>query len=91
MNKFIYHCCCRCGREWITLCLSSRWIRKVYFWLLVIFSVGSVYTIGNEFSVVKGTTTTDNQDKVFVIYAGSLVKIFEDIIGSAFQNETGYI
>jgi len=57
--------------------------------LLVICSVFSVYLIGNEFSTVKGATT-DNQDKVFVMYAGSLVKIFEDIMGPAFQNETGY-
>ena len=57
--------------------------------LLVIFSVFSVYLIGNEFSTVKGATT-DNQDKVFVMYAGSLVKIFEDIIGPEFQNETGH-
>ncbi|MDR4491209.1 MAG: extracellular solute-binding protein [Candidatus Nitrosocosmicus sp.] len=47
-----------------------------------------------EFSIAKGTTTTndsDNQGKeVFVMYAGSLVKIFEKVIGPAFQNETGY-
>ena len=58
--------------------------------LLVIISVGSVYTIGNEFLTVKGTPTTDNQGKVFVMYAGSLVKTLEDVIGPAFQNESGY-
>jgi len=36
-------------------------------------------------------TSTDNQKKVFVMYAGSLVKIFEDNIGPAFQNESGYL
>ncbi|MEJ7641619.1 MAG: substrate-binding domain-containing protein [Candidatus Nitrosocosmicus sp.] len=41
-----------------------------------------------EFSITK--SITHNQGKVFVIYAGSLVKIFEDVIGPAFQNETGY-
>lgn len=41
-----------------------------------------------EFSIAKGTTL--NQGNVFVMYAGSLVKIFEDAIGPAFQNETGY-
>lgn len=49
----------------------------------------SVYTI-SEFSIAKGTTTTNDNQKVFVIYAGSLVNIFEDIIGPAFQNESGY-
>jgi len=64
--------------------------KSLFLILLVIFSVGSVYTIGNEFSSVKGAPITDNQDKVFVMYAGSLVKIFEDIIGPEFQNETGH-
>ncbi|MEJ7642389.1 MAG: hypothetical protein WKF36_09380, partial [Candidatus Nitrosocosmicus sp.] len=36
-----------------------------------------------EFSIAKGTTL--KQGKVFVMYAGSLVKIFEDVIGPAFQ------
>ena len=36
------------------------------------------------------TATGKNQDKVFVMYAGSLVKIFENVIGPAFQNESGY-
>jgi molybdate/tungstate transport system substrate-binding protein len=30
-------------------------------------------------------------DKVFVIYAASLIKTFENIVGLAFQNETGYV
>ena len=31
-----------------------------------------------------------SKDKVFVMYAASLIKTFEDILGPAFQNETGY-
>jgi molybdate/tungstate transport system substrate-binding protein len=59
--------------------------------LLVSIGIFSIYAIGGEFSIAKGTTTAnDNQGKVFVMYAGSLVKIFEDVIGPAFQNETGY-
>ena len=57
--------------------------------LLVIIGLYSVYLLG-EFSSVKGTATDDNQEKVFVMYAGSLVKIFEDVIGPAFQGESGY-
>ncbi len=58
--------------------------------LLVNIGMFSIYTIGGEFSIAKGTTTNDNQGDVFVMYAGSLVKIFEDAIGPAFENETGY-
>jgi len=57
--------------------------------LFVIIGLYSVYLLG-EFSIVKGTATGDNQEKVFVMYAGSLVKIFEDVIGPAFQSESGY-
>ena len=57
--------------------------------LFIIVGLYSVYLLG-EFSSAKGTVTGDNQDKVFVMYAGSLVKIFEDIIGPAFQSESGY-
>ncbi len=46
------------------------------------------YLLG-EFSITYGNTT-ENQGKVFVMYAGSLVKIFEGALGPAFQNESGY-
>jgi molybdate/tungstate transport system substrate-binding protein len=61
---------------------NSRFLR-----LFVIIGIFSVYAIG-EFSIAKGSTS--DQGKVFVMYAGSLVKIFEDVIGPAFQYETGY-
>ena len=48
-----------------------------------------VYLLG-DVSSATGTATGGNQDKVFVMYAGSLVKIFEDVIGPAFQSESGY-
>ncbi len=57
--------------------------------LFVIIGIFSVCSIGGEFSVANGATT-DNQGDVFVMYAGSLVKIFEDKLGPAFQDETGY-
>jgi molybdate/tungstate transport system substrate-binding protein len=55
--------------------------------LFVILNIFFMCAMG-EFSIAKGTPL--NQGKVFVMYAGSLVKIFEDVIGPAFQNETGY-
>ena len=58
--------------------------------LFVILGLYSVLLLG-EFSNAKGTITDDiDQDKVFVMYAGSLIKIFEDVIGPAFQSESGY-
>lgn len=32
-----------------------------------------------------------SKDKVFVMYAASLIKTFEDTLGPAFQNETGHV
>ena len=53
----------------------------------IIIGIFSIYAVG-EFSIANGTN--DDPGKVFVMYAGSLVKTFEDVIGPAFQNETGY-
>ena len=41
--------------------------------------------------VVPSTQAQTSKDKVFVMYAASLIKTFEDTLGPAFQNETGYI
>lgn len=59
------------------------------FLILIIFVWIFSVIIISEFSLANGTTTTTNE--VFVMYAGSLVNIFEYIIGPAFQNESGYI
>jgi molybdate/tungstate transport system substrate-binding protein len=58
----------------------------IYLVLLVFVYIFSVITI-SEFLIVNGTTTTN---EVFVMYAGSLLNIIEDIIGPAFKNESGY-
>jgi molybdate/tungstate transport system substrate-binding protein len=58
----------------------------IYLVLLVFVYILSVITI-SEFLIVNGTPTTT---EVFVMYAGSLLNIFEDIIGPAFKNESGY-
>ena len=41
-------------------------------------------------SAVPSTQAQTPKDKVFMMYAASLIKTFEDILGPAFQNETGY-
>jgi molybdate/tungstate transport system substrate-binding protein len=52
------------------------------------------FSVHLQYEIATATATTTesgkNQDAVFVMYAGSLVKIFEDIIGPAFQKESGY-
>jgi hypothetical protein len=42
--------------------------KKLFLILFVIFSISFVITRGNEFLTVKGTTSADDQDKVFVMY-----------------------
>jgi molybdate/tungstate transport system substrate-binding protein len=59
-----------------------------FFMLFVIIGFYLIYILG-EFSSVNGTTIA-KEGKVFVMYAGSLVRIFEDVIGPAFQKESGY-
>lgn len=63
-----------------------------------VFTIILVITVAGSYGVsllsdnltASGTVIGDKK-KVFVIYAGSMVNIFEDIIGPAFQNESGYI
>jgi molybdate/tungstate transport system substrate-binding protein len=62
---------------------------RLFLIFFVIIGLYSVHLL-DEFSSAKGTVAGDNQNKVFVMYAGSLVKIFEDVIGPAFQSESGY-
>lgn len=58
----------------------------IFLLLFIFVCIFSLITI-NQFSIGNATTNTN---EVFVMYAGSLVNIFEDIIGPAFQNESGY-
>jgi len=70
--------------------LKSKKKNCLFLILFVIIGLYSIHLLG-EFSSAKGSVTGGNtRDKVFVMYAGSLVKIFEDVIGPAFQNESGY-
>ncbi len=66
--------------------VNFRYKHGIYLVLFVFVYIFSVITI-SEFSIVNGTSTTN---EVSVMYAGSLVNIFEDIIGPAFKNESGY-
>ena len=39
---------------------------------------------------IENSYSTDGQKDVSVMYAGSLVKIMEQVIGPSFHNQTGY-
>jgi molybdate/tungstate transport system substrate-binding protein len=53
----------------------------------IVISISCTFSL-NEFVIAQA----ENQDhgKVFVMYAGSLLKIFEDKLGPSFQNQTGF-
>src|SRR6476659_7611651 len=58
----------------------------------IFISLGILFYIGylfHGFPMAKGQIQGQGKE-VFVMYAGSLVKIFETSLGSSFQNQTGY-
>src|SRR5215204_499107 len=54
--------------------------------VILIFSI-SIDGIWSVFGISQAQVS---KGKVFVMYAASLIKTFEEIIGPAFQKETGY-
>src|SRR5215203_4252279 len=72
---------------------TNKFILVVAFTIVVVFSI----SIDNSFVIAATTTTTtdpqvsSNQGKVFVMYAASLIKTFEDSFGPLFQKGTGYM
>ena len=54
---------------------------------IVISSIFTLFTLGG-FIITEDTT--QGQGKVFVMYAGSLLKTFEVSLGPSFQKDTGY-
>jgi molybdate/tungstate transport system substrate-binding protein len=45
----------------------------------------------DQWLVAPSIQAQTSKDKVFVMYAASLIKTFENSLGPAFQNETGYV
>jgi ABC-type molybdate transport system substrate-binding protein len=56
--------------------------------VLLTSSIFYICTLGG-FVIAEGAN--DGQGKVFVMYAGSLLKTFEGSLGPSFQNQSGYI
>ena len=61
---------------------------------VAIFSIVVILLISvskpDVWSAVPSNQAQVSKDKVFVMYAASLIKTFEDTLGPAFQNKTGY-
>ncbi len=58
--------------------------------LLVLFITGNIFFMFTIGGFVIAEVAKFDQSKVFVMYAGSLLKTFESSIGPSFQNHTGY-
>ena len=70
--------------------LSNK--RNNVIFLGIFISLGTLFYIGylfHGFPMAKGQIQGQGKE-VFVMYAGSLVKIFETSLGPSFQNQTGY-
>jgi molybdate/tungstate transport system substrate-binding protein len=52
--------------------------------------VSSIFVLSTLGGFVIAEAATQGQGKVFVMYAGSLLKTFEVSLGPSFQNESGY-
>jgi molybdate/tungstate transport system substrate-binding protein len=63
---------------------------KVIFCVILIIIETLCFTVYlyHGFSIVQGQI--QDHGKVFIMYGGSLVKIFENSLGPSFQNQTGY-
>ena len=57
--------------------------------VVIVFSI-SVPLDDSFTTTVTNPQSSSSQGKVFVMYAASLLKIFENTLGPSFQNETGY-
>ena len=62
--------------------------KKILF--LSIFLVSCIFSIFTIVGLVNVEGANLDQSKVFVMYAGSLLKTFEGSLGPSFQNHTGY-
>ena len=70
-------------------CLSNSHYQYVAIFGIAIILLISV-TKSDLWSVVPITHAQVSKDKVFVMYATSLIKTFEDTLGPSFQKKTGY-
>ena len=76
-------------------CNTKKIILVTVLTTIVFVTLAFSLSIDNSFVTVEATkdpqvSSSSNQGKVFVMYAASLIKTFEDSFGPLFQKETGY-
>jgi molybdate/tungstate transport system substrate-binding protein len=69
--------------------LSPTYIKPILSALLTLLVILSI-PINSAFSISNDQQTSPNPVKVFVMYAASLIKIFENSIGPSFEKKTAY-
>jgi molybdate/tungstate transport system substrate-binding protein len=70
---------------------TSRFILFVALSIVIVVVVFSISILDDSFAAtVTDPQSSSSNGKVFVMYAASLLKIFENTLGPSFQNETGY-
>lgn len=74
------------GRIFMRRNLRNLNKKRLFIGLFFLISISFIFKI--DFSFAIGTNNDNTQ--VFVMYAGSLTKIFEEEIGPQFQNKSGY-
>ena len=62
----------------------------LFIWLIIVMFSSSVDNSSLDATKEDSQTSPKKQGKVFVMYAASLLKTFENDLGPAFQKETGY-
>src|ERR687891_588552 len=76
-------------------CNTKKFILVTVLTTIVFVTLAFSLSIDNSFVTVEATkdpqvSSSSNQGKVFVMYADSLIKTFENSFGPLFQKETGY-
>src|ERR687892_563416 len=76
-------------------CNTKKFILVTVLTTIVFVTLAFSLSIDNSFVTAEATKdpqvpSSSNQGKVFVMYAASLIKTFENSFGPLFQKETGY-
>jgi molybdate/tungstate transport system substrate-binding protein len=70
---------------------TYRFILVAALSIIIVVIVFSISILDDSFAATAiDPPSSSSQGKVFVMYAASLLKIFENTLGPSFQNETGY-
>ena len=78
------------GYHNLVFCHRKKFIQRTILFVVIVISLLSVFE-GVRWSILpEGDAQELPKEKVSVMYAASLIKTFEDVLGPAFQKESGY-